>query len=245
MKVKTLSALAGIGSAMILSSAANAAFTGLSISSASHVIGAADPGAGLFAGQTISTYQVYAVFNNAGDALTSVFGNDSAAPINGTPMTIETRNSTNTGAGGNFFNNAFGGNSAPNPALFAVSPSLQWDTYLTIGVEPGTTPDNTGYSPGFPSPFNGTSNNINIAWFNAVADANTTAGADLKVLLGQFSVANGENVRGTFGLTYRAAGAGADTTVQNNTFSTFAVPAPGALALLGLAGVVGSRRRRA
>jgi MYXO-CTERM domain-containing protein len=63
-------------------------------------------------------------------------------------------------------------------------------------------------------------------------------------MLAQFSVSGNQNVRGTFGLTYRGAGAPADTFVQNVTFTT-AVPAPGALALLGLAGLVGSRRRRA
>jgi len=235
MKVKTLSALAGVASAMILSTAANAAFTGLSVVGANHTIGAADPGAlAPFLGANVTTYQIFANFSLAGDQLTSVFGNA------GSPMTIHI-------SAGGFFNNAFGGNIAPNPALFAVSPSLAWDTYVSIGYEPGVAADPTGLSPGFPPALflGGVSGEINAAWFNAVSDANTVAGADLRVMIGQFTVLAGTSIDGSVGLTYRPPQATQDTTVNNATFQSPPIPAPGVLALLGLAGLVGSRRRRA
>ena len=241
MKVKTLSALAGVATAMILSSAANAAFTGISFTSAPHAVLAGDPGGG--GAQLITTYQIFADFSNAGDTLTSVYGNPAATP--GTPLSIEPRNALDTGPGGSFFNNTFGGNSGPNAALFGVSPSLAWDTYVSIGFEPGDAgADPTQFSPGFPAALftTGVTNQTNMSWFNPVITAGLNQGTH--ILIGQFSVAAGNNVRGTFGLTFRPSGATSDTFVQNVTFNTL-IPAPGALALLGLAGVVGSRRRRA
>ena len=233
MKVKTLSALAGVATAMILSSAANAAFTGISFTSANHSVAAGDPGGG--GAQNITTFQIFANFDNAGDTLTSIYGNPPATP--GTALTIQP-------SAGSFFNNTFGGNSGPNSALFGVSPSLAWDTYVSIGFESGDAgSDPTQFSPGFPATLftTGVVGNTNASWFNPVITAGLNQGTH--ILIGQFSVAQGNNVAGTFGLTYRPSGATADLFVQNVTFNT--VPAPGALALLGLAGLVGTRRRRA
>jgi len=241
MKVKTLSALAGIGAAMIMSASANAAFTGLTITSASHTIGAADaafvPAA--FVGANITTFQIFANFDNANDALTAVFGQA------GAPMTIQIVGP------GTFMNHALGGNTAPtNAALFVTFPALAWDTYLSIGIDPGAGgTDGTGFStdffggPSVNTPFSmdtGINGGTNHAWFNATGPL---AGADNKELLAQFSVLAGSNIQGTINVQYRPFGATQDSQVLGVTFNT--VPAPGALALIGLAGLVGARRRRA
>ena len=254
LDVRILSALAGVGTAMLLSRAASATFTGLSVVATTHAIGAADPGAAVaWQGQTITTYQIFAMFNNAGDALTSVFGN---VP---NPLTIQIRNASDSGPGTTFFNNSFGANLAPNSSLYGTSPSLQWDTYLSIGVEP-TPPvgvDTTAFSIGFfggPSvntPFSmdtGITGGTNHAWYVLGPIPQGTAGADLRVMLAQFSVHAGENIRGTLNLTYRPFGATSDLFVTASgspslmIFNT--VPAPAALALFGLAGLFASRRRR-
>ena len=56
------------------------------------------------------------------------------------------------------------------------------------------------------------------------------------MLLAQFTVAAGEGVSGTMNLLLRDG-----SQLEGLSYAT---PAPGAVALLGLAGLVGSRRRR-
>ena len=88
----------------------------------------------------------------------------------------------------------------------------------------------TGY---LPSAGSGSSNISNGA--NVYADSGSALGA--------FST-SGTLQAGTYRFQYKNGGGGAqDRTLFNLSFS--AVPAPGAVALLGVAGLVGARRRRA
>ncbi|MCZ6850011.1 MAG: hypothetical protein O7F17_00045, partial [Planctomycetota bacterium] len=51
--------------------------------------------------------------------------------------------------GSNFFQHAFGGNTAPSKALIAVFPSLAFDTFVTIGVKSNDGSDTTVTDPVF------------------------------------------------------------------------------------------------
>jgi MYXO-CTERM domain-containing protein len=236
MKVKTLSALAGLGGALILSGSADAAYVGLSTQLHSTVS---------INGVSHDVYRVYANFTSALDQLTVVSGSGAAGPI-----TISQLNAAGNGPGSGFYNDALGGLLAPNPAFFPFAPSLQWDSFVTIGaaVGPQPAPDATSLSPGFVGGLiTGTGTTAaDSAWFVTPDAPQSIAGADLSVMMAQLTVQSGQHVAGTVnisGVTAAIAGGGQSFTANGQTFSS--IPAPGALALLGLAGLVGSRRRRA
>lgn len=261
MKVKTLSALAGVGGAMILSGSANAAFTGLSITSST--VG------------TRTVYRIFANFSAANDAVILWGTGDPADPsviltnaTNGQAV-IQNVLADGTTLGGGFLNAApNGANSLPSTS--AESPS---DSYWTIGTDwqqypitgdpwltnlgmaalgtpavPGaanlTQIGASGQIVTIPTSSSGTGSQPNPAW----TAGSTQDGNPNGVLLAQLAVAAGQHIRGTIGLLWASDANPAnaqtgDLSARNIAFNT--VPAPGALALLGLAGLVGSRRRRA
>jgi MYXO-CTERM domain-containing protein len=216
MKVKTLSALAGLGSAMILSTGARAdlvANTGVNTSLSVEAVtsGGGAPPAGL--PRTI--YHVYANFTAGTDR-------------------VET-----WGIGGVNF--------GPGGATLGLR-------YANQGPVVGGSPtDAAGYSPGFPNFATGTSVPVpasGMAVFITPDDAQGAAnwidsGSDTstRVLLMQLVVNTGDHVQGTIGLVWSGGALAGSQVASGLSFTT--VPAPGALALLGLAGLVGSRRRRA
>lgn len=257
MKVKTLSALAGLGGALILSGSADAAYLGIGYTRTDVVAG----------GVARSAYRIYAVFSNPEDYLTSGAGSQILGP-----MTIQSRNELDTAAGSNFFNPGAGaaGQLAPSSPASAA----YWGTYVTIGISDqtqalptpnGTSPvDQTALSPGFPTFIAG--NQLvaaDAAWFTAGPQEQGRAGhwaqgaflnfhpgsngplAGYGVQLMQLTVNANHNVKGTLAVGVVEAGSIAGgVSIPNQVFSSV-VPAPGALALLGLAGLVGARRRRA
>ena len=244
MKVKTLSALAGIGATMILSGQAEAAFTGLSVIKYTTVTVGGGPK---------DVYRVYANFNNAGDTVQAVFGGVSPVPgVGGGTMSILNMNATGAALGSGFFDGATDvapiqtspGSPPPNNQL--------WATFATIGKwTAASSTQQASLSPGFGSFIAGnTFITANGAWSFAgdpawTAAGNTDDGSAAGVGIMQLTVNAGENVMGTINLQINPGGAlaGAVTGVIGATFNS--VPAPGALALLGLAGLVGARRRRA
>ncbi|MCH2133151.1 MAG: hypothetical protein MK116_05310 [Phycisphaerales bacterium] len=149
-----------------------------------------------------------------------------------------------------FYQNSAGGNTsqAINSAFFQFVPAMEWDSYVSIGAL---------YQNG--DPFG--SNNLNDigidwtsfeaglaletdngSWFVTPEDAQ---GEELggRVFIGQFTVAGGsgvgaEDILGQVNLQ----GKDADGNTWVEVGATW-VPAPGALALLGLAGIAGRRRR--
>ena len=172
-----------------------------------------------------TTYRVYADVD-AGDQVNAVYGDAGAA------LHIESSAS--------FYQNAFGGNTPPSAALIAVFPSLEFDSFVSIGrltdtddgmLEIGI--DWSAFEAGGPIFTD------NGSWF-ATPDNAQVHEVDGRVLLGQFTVA-GDGLEGTINIQ------GKDDSLDNWTatdvyFNT--VPAPGALALLGLAGLVARRRRK-
>ena len=161
------------------------------------------------------TYRMYITGLADGDRLDAVYGNES----NGLSIA------------GNFYENSFGGNTSMsiNPALIAVFPSLANDTWVTIGATDmlgGNALNDIGMNWDA-----GNYNTTNGSWFVTPDDAQFTVVGGTGVVADDFSSAI-VNVQGTIG------GGVVQLTGLN------AIPAPGALALLGVAGLVSRRRRK-
>ena len=212
MKVITLTAGAG---SLILASAVSADFQGLSYDVSTNANG--------------TTVQVF-VELEAGDQLNAVYGDADNS------LLIEAE-------GGSFYQNAFGNHSVSgmNPALFGVFPSLLNDSFVTIGLETNVGNamldigiDWAGFNAG------GAIVTDNGSWFATPDDAQVYEVGG-QVLIGQFTVADGDHVFGTINLQGKNVD-GSNWSATGVNFDT--VPAPGALALLGLAGLAARRRRK-
>ena len=229
MKVKTLSVLAGISAPLILTGSADAGFTGITTTAKPNAFG-------------LYVVNVYAEFDNSGnDWMQSVAG----TPVN--PLSISV-------VGGTFWNHpTFGGDTAPSAALVGIFPSLAFDTFVTIGMKlTGTGPGGQGIDGttlvNYPQPIAGTGTfTINGSWAilgpmpqgNPFDPINSFPGNG-QILIGQFSTSQGTAILGTFLLQYQSDGV---VTASVEGFA-WVLPTPGALGLLGAAGLMGCRRRR-
>ena len=180
------------------------------------------------------TARIYATFSASTDQLNAVFGDDS-----------DMLSVSSNGAG--FYQNALGGATSLNinPALIPLFPSLALDSWVTIGLE-----DNVGNNmlnigidwSGFEG--GGDISTSNGSWFATPVDPQVLAGDDLRVMVGQFTLLGADstisgvlNLQGKQGdfVTFQARG---------QSFEYSLIPAPGALALLGIAGIASRRRRK-
>ena len=222
--MKTIIVL-GASSVLAASAAATAGVQGIEIDSLG------DTGNGI-------TYHMYAVMD-AGSRVDAVFGNSTAA------MSIGLAD------GLSFYQNLYGGplSTQCNVAFFPLAPSLQYDSFVTIGaLDSSGNPfsnnalldigiDFSGFNAG------GSFESSNGSWFITPVDDQGNA-IDGRVLLGQFTVIGGTG-DGYADLTGSLNIQGSDAageTYQNYGLNW--IPAPGALALLGVAGIAGRRRRR-
>ncbi|MDP6312458.1 MAG: hypothetical protein QF781_09935, partial [Phycisphaerales bacterium] len=184
------------------------------------------------------TYRMY-VNLDEGARIDAVFGN-AAGPL-----------SIGAGDGMSFYQHTYGGNTSLqiNPGLFVPFPALEWDSYVSIGClyDDGTPFGNnalmeigldwTSFEGG------GSIETNNGSWFCTPVDPQ---GEELNgmVFIGQFTVVGGTG-DGLADLTGQISLQGKDA--DGNTWQELGVtwvPAPGALALLGFAGLAGRRRRR-
>ena len=179
------------------------------------------------------TVRLYANID-AGTRIDAVFGNSEGA----LSISVE---------GGSFYQNTnFGGptSTSINSAFFPLAPSLEWDSYVSIGAL---------YSSGAPFANNalldigidwasfeggGELATSNGSWFVTPVDPQ---GGELNgmVFIGQFTMVGGSGLIGQVSFQGKDA--------DGNTWQELGVtwvPAPGAMALLGLAGLAGRRRRR-
>ena len=141
-------------------------------------------------------WRIYAEFNNPGDRLLSVFGNSSS------PLTITSPNE--------FYQDPYGGNTAPDADAVIKSPTALWDTFCTIGLAiDANANDQTITSPGFPPlPV---INHTNMYWLvpNIFADQGAPdASGRVLVLQATIPDQTGFQVEVKVGLTYDLAGPG-------------------------------------
>ena len=211
IKALTLTAVTG---SLILAGTAVADFTGMQYETVENGM------AGL------TTYLVYAGVD-AGGELDAVFG--------------DTVNVLSVSSDSGFYQNGFGGYSAPNAALFGFFPSLQFDSFVTIGLldDAGNAMLDIGivwddFAAG------GNISTDNGTWFVTPADAQASEVGG-RVLVGQFTVGDSDHVFGSMNFQGATAG-GVVWNADGELFDT--APAPGALALLGLAGIAARRRRK-
>jgi MYXO-CTERM domain-containing protein len=211
---KVLTLTASVGS-LILAGTASADFQGISFTMSSSSYG--------------DTYLIYADVD-AGDQLNAVYGDDSYA------LTIS--------SDGGFYQTPVWGvdtTFALNPNLILAFPSLAYDSWVTIGLEDNVGNHMMNIGIDF-TDFNsgGSLWTDNGSWF-ATPDDDQVMEVNGSVLIGQFTVASGDHVFGTINMQ----GKDADLNNWNAIGIDFdTLPAPGALALLGLAGLSARRRRK-
>ena len=217
MNNKTLSLTIAAGS--LIASSAMADYTGLSFDGT-------DNGDGTW------TALIYANFTAESDRLNAVFGDgDDNLSITST-------------AG--FYQNTFGGatSAAINPAFYDMFPSLLMDSWVTIGAVDMT--DNNMLDIGIDfSGFEGGGDisTDNGSWFATPEDPQVLAGEDLRVLVGQFTMFGlGSSVSGVLNLQGKQGDF--ETFQARGQEFEYYIPAPGALALLGIAGLATRRRRK-
>ena len=199
---------------LILAGTASADFTGISWESSESAFG--------------TVFQIYADVDTGGQ-LNAVFGD--AVDV----LSISAVN-------GAFYQNAFGDSVSTgiNPALLPVFPSLAYDSWVTIGLsdQVGNAMLNIGID--FTEfALGGAITTDNGSWF-ATPDDLQVYEVGGRVLIGQFTT-TGDGVQGTISLQGKNADL-SNWSARGVSFNT--VPAPGALALLGLAGIAARRRRK-
>jgi len=195
-------------------------------------------------GVALDVYNVFARFNGATDTLLNAF-NFNRVDGSATNMFYHKDNSDYNGG---VLSQAYG-TWAPQ-LTGSASLNRPFDSFLVIGGNAGAT-NSTNADPSWPAAGGGWNradlpNGFNIGWFNSsppnlqgrVGQVGNTA-TDVRV--GQFVVGAGVD-GGTWNLKigYNSGVSGAPVQFAETTFS---LPAPGAIALLGLAGLAGRRRR--
>ncbi|MBL6998017.1 MAG: hypothetical protein ISR75_06225 [Phycisphaerales bacterium] len=210
--LKLLGLTAGVGS-LVLAGSVSADFLGFDIEEI-------DSGLGIG-----TTYRIYATID-AGGEVDAVYGDDANA------LSIQSTTS--------FYQNPFGGYGTPTASLFTFFPSLEFDSFVTIGLLNNTGDamldigiDWTDFEAG------GAIYTDNGTWF-ATPDEAQVQEVNGRVLIGQFTTDG--DVSGCLNLQ----GKEQDTSINWNALGVCfdTVPAPGALALLGLAGLASRRRRK-
>ena len=182
------------------------------------------------------TVRMYAEVD-AGNRVDAVFGN------------TEHNMSISYYGGASAYQNSLGGptSTSINPAFFALAPSLEWDSYVTIGslYAPNALQD-IGISWSSWDPDGGDLFSNNGTFFITPADPQGEESGG-RVLIAQCTTFAGS---GSYDMTCSAGFQGKDAsgaTWQSGhsvDITGEIIPAPGAMALLGLAGLAGRRRRR-
>ena len=236
---------------------ANAAFLGITGTNYQVVDGS----------RQFSVMDIYADFNGNYDKLVNYYGNTTHTGLVMTSLNgVSNTSSALVASNGAAFAQATGTGWMPS----ASAASNAWDSFVTIGAR---TQEYTASSiTADPNFLNGNTNGAstvaggsNLAgayqgagWYTgAPLDTHDLAGTylDKRIMLGRFSVETTNMLttdvltiqfKGNVTMKVNGTSAGGGTTSQpffDETFTYGFVPAPGAIALLGLAGLMGRRRR--
>ena len=240
-----------LGAVALITSSASAIFTGWTVESA--VVG----------DRTI--YKIYANFSNTGTAgsegsnarVLNVFdfgkadstpeGNQIAAGRSGAMGAVHNDNYIgDIDSDGDGYPDVFGsvGTWVGDAAAMSSTQALT-DSFVTMqGIGNGW---GTALDPSFAVPFGPTAGdiappgNVNAGWYDSTPGAPNLVGAGLKVRLLQIARLTSNTSVFTANMTLGYAAFGQTTPLFG--YGSFTIPAPGALALLGLAGAFGRRRR--
>jgi len=253
MKTAMIASLAGLA----LAGSASASFVSMQVVKTTVGVAGGQTASGL--PTTVDVYTLYARFDGATDTVLNAYNLAYIGASNAADAYGQFYHSDTASYNSNLLSKSYGTWSAA--ATGAVANRAK-DSYLCIGGLPtgtnSTSADpswNSGGSGAHAGNGNGWSradlvNNGVIGWFNGsppnnqgrVGLAGNTA---TDVRLGQFVIDAG-TIGGNWGITFAYNNGVAGSAVQfvNSSFGLgSAVPAPGALALLGLAGFAGRRRR--
>ena len=228
MKTGMIATLAGLA----LAGSASASFTEFYTVKTTTVSGAV----------SLDVYKIYARFNGPTDTILNAFNLNGLAGA-----TMNGFYHQDNASSASVLSTAFG---TWNPALTgSATLNRPYDSYLTIGGIASAT-NGTSADPSWGSPLSWNRpdipNNVNAGWFapgGSIAGRVGQAGNTVdSVILGSFSVARGTTFGSGYSITigFNSGVAGAPVQFANGFFL---VPAPGAIALLGLAGLTGRRRR--
>ena len=170
-----------------------------------------------------TTYRLYVAID-AGGEVDAVYGDSDNA------LTIESSTS--------FYQNPFGGYGTPSESLFDFFPSLEFDSFVTIGLlnDTGDAMMDIGIDWTDFEDNGGAIWTDNGTWF-ATPDEPQVREVNGRVLIGQFTTDG--DISGFINLQ----GKNADLT-NWNALNVDITPTPGALALLGIAGIAARRRRK-
>jgi len=176
------------------------------------------------------TYKIFLNFTSPADKLLAINGD-----VSGGYSAISYE-------GGELYNALFAGVLADDNGQYASFAGMEGDSYVTIGGQA-----DTSFSPGFLANNTGADGSIingsSFTWEDngGYFDSDPGSGAfdtGSGILVAQLTVASGEDI--TFGGTASYNSEAGELSFAS--FSVTTVPAPGALALIGLAGL--GRRRR-
>ncbi|MDP7005824.1 MAG: hypothetical protein QF718_06405 [Phycisphaerales bacterium] len=176
-----------------------------------------------------TVWQIYAAIDSGGE-VDAVYGDGDNA------LLVE------TSIGGAFYQHFLGTYAAPMAALIPLYASLANDSFVTIGRL--TDQDNAMMDIGIDfSDFENNGGSIwtdNGTWFATPDDAQVHEVGG-RVLIGQFTTASNDGVHGIVNLQGKNAD-GSNWNALAVDFNT--LPAPGAIVLLGIAGIASRRRRK-
>ena len=224
---------------------ANAAITGVTWRQVDNTVGA--PGSDAFAGAVWNAMNQYTfdliLLGDAGQRVNGINMGDANAPA-ATPYFIQTNGAT--------FNHAFGGN--VRSTAFEAAPgfnAIQYDTYVAMGDLAAA---NISFAGGVDLSTNGTSDQFMRATWFTTSETVLNAQGEMRIMRVTVGYAQGFDpfTQGGF-LGTSGVGAGDASTIEIGlpggalqvvTVGNAFIPAPGAMALAGLAGLAGLRRRR-
>ena len=203
--------------------------TSLIVSSLALAAGIATSANAAFTGFTVqnmgtiggrSVYQVYANFSAPTDILLNALKHN---------VTSGTMNALHNDFGGGIW----------NPSLTILPDQVANDSFVTVTGLTGVS-SQTNLDPSFGTGLGGAIP-TNAGWFNSNPSSNIVVGSSLKIMIMQVALATGSaGYSASLEVGYKESPSATQPLFGSGTYT---IPAPGALALLGAAGLMGRRRR--